>query len=145
MEYLMKKSKMISFTGKPGKCIVPVCSEENMHYFGLFDRDGNKVMESVFKSLEYAKERAEVEFSNREYSVKDLDEEWYITTALRYRKRIKQLHPSFRSTNLVLDMSQMYYSRQPNDWYTYIPFDYNGVRWEYRETASNDWIHKLSS
>lgn len=138
-------SKVMNFTGNVGRCIVPVCSVENMHEFGLYDKNGNEIMTSMFHSLEYAKERAMAEFPDRDYYVRDLTEEWYVKKALAYRKQIKKLHPNFRLTNLILDMSQMYYSRLSNEWYTFIPFEYNGVRWAYRENPAGDWIHKISN
>lgn len=136
------ETKIIEFSGIPGKCVVPVCTEEDRHEFGLFDEDGKQVMTSMFCSMDYAVQRAKEEFPDEDYTVRDLTEEWYISTAIRYRRRIKIIHPSFKLTKLVLDMSRMYYSRQPNDWYTCIPFEYGGNSWVYRETASEGWVHR---
>ena len=39
-------------------------------------------------------------------------------------------------------MSELIYSRTPNDWYTFIPFEYNGSQWNYRENAKEEWVEK---
>lgn len=136
-------SKIVSFPDELGCCIVPVCSEDNMHEFGLYDSEGKQLHTGYFTSIEQAKLRAADEFPGNNYIIKDLDEEWYITTAKIYQKRIKKLYPSFKKSGLVLDMSNMYYNRNPNNWYTYIPFTYYGAKWCYRETANDDWIEKI--
>lgn len=134
--------KQICYPQGVGTLIVPISSEENMHEFGLFDIAGNLVKSSYFKDLDRAVLRAKEEYPSDAYTVKDLTEKWYIETALRYRKRIRQLHPSFRTSSIILDLSKMYYGRNPDNWYTFIPFTYKGVQWEYRESAGGDWIQK---
>lgn len=140
-----KKTKVIHFpSGTPGSLIVPVSTEEDMHEFGLYDKDGEQVDTGYFKSMERAIEKAKEAYPGMEFTVRDLDEEWYVKIATEYRKRIKKLRPSFTMTNLVLDMSKMYLSRNPNDWYTYIPFTHRGVKYDYRETADGtEWITKV--
>lgn len=133
--------KRIMFKGIQGECIVPVSSDENMHEFGLYNENGDEIMTSFFCTLEYAREKATIEFPDNDYVVRDLTEEWYIRKAIEYRKRIKRLNPRFRISKLILDMSHMYYSRTPNDWYTYIPFEYNGCWYSYRETAGEEWLN----
>lgn len=137
-------SKEISFpSGTPGKCIVPVCNSDNLHEFGLYDKDNNQLHTAYFSSMEKATQKAKVEFPDLEFTIKDLDEEWYVKKAMEYRQRIKKLHPSFKLTGIILDMSKMYYSRSVNDWYTYIPFTYQDVKWNYRETPDGkEWVHK---
>lgn len=131
-----------SFKGTPGYCIVPADTEdkfEPLHYFGLYDEDGNKLAEKPFGSLNIAQERAKANFPDREYFVSDLTEEWYVLMAQEYRVRIKGLKPSFKLSSIVLDMSRLCYSRSPDNWYTVIPFQYNGVCWVYHESASTEW------
>lgn len=138
-------SKEVFFTGAPGKCIIPSCEEDSeLHEFGLYDENNNQVKTAHFTSLEIAVSKAQESFPEENYTVKDLTEEWYVKKALEYRMRIKKIHPSFKITNIVLDMSQLYYKRSPENWYTFIPFTYNGQTWNYRETASEEWIHKAS-
>lgn len=134
--------KVVYFPDALGLCIVPVCSEEQMHEFGLFDEVGKRLRTGYFCSMERALERKQEEFPGSNYSVKDLDEEWYVEKAQQYRGRIKELHPAFRKSEIILDMSELYYGRTPENWYTYIPFFYNGQRWVYRESAREDWIEK---
>lgn len=139
-------SKEIFFEGVPGKCIVPTCEEDSeLHEFGLYDKNNNQVKTAYFSSMEIAVSKAQESFPEENYTVKDLTEEWYVKKALEYRKRIKKIHPSFKITNIVLDMSQFYYNRSPEYWYTIIPFTYNGQKWNYRETAGagEEWVHKV--
>lgn len=129
----------------PGYCFVPEASADELHEFGLY-KDGVQIDSGMFSSMERAKERLKDFYSESEiesFSVKDLDEEWYIVTASRYRNRIKELKPSLKKSNIILDVSRMIYNRRPENWYTYIPFTYNGQEYEYRETAGGDWVDKV--
>lgn len=55
-----------------------------------------------------------------------------------------KLKPSFHVSEIIPDMSETYYSRNPNHWYTFIPFTYKGEKWGYRETADgSEWVEKV--
>lgn len=125
-----------------GKCTFPVSYEDDMHEFALCDGQGKLLHTGYFVNIDIARQSAERNFPGNDYLVKDLTEEWYIEIANYYCRRIKKLHPSFKISLIELDLSKMYYSRSLNDWYTFIPFSYKGVAWDYRETASEDWICK---
>jgi len=128
----------------PGYCYVPVSSEEDMHEFGLYNEEGTEIGTGYFSSAERAKEKAEGAFGNiSSCEIRDLDEEWYISIALRYRNYIKKLHPSFKKSSIILDMTRLYYKHCPVEWYVYIPFTYNGSKWCYRENASKEWEERV--
>lgn len=133
------------FNGTPGYCIVPADTDdklEPLHYFGLYDESGSKIAEQPFCSLAFARKRAKDNFPDKIYCVKDLTEEWYVSMAQEYRRRIKGLMPGFKISNVVLDMSRLCYGRTPENWYTVIPFQYNGSNWVYRESASEEWCDR---
>ena len=126
--------------GTPGFCIVPEASADELHEYGLF-KNGLRIDSGMFSGKERAEERLGDYYPCTEgYEVRDLDEEWYVSTAIRYRDRIKELKPSLKKSNIILDMSRMIFNRRPENWYTYIPFSHNGKEWEYRETAGGDWV-----
>lgn len=136
-----KKKKMVSLIKEIGFCYLP--DNDEMHEYQLVNKNGDVLFESsCFESREKAILSAKKIFPGVDFEVIDLTEKWYIKLAEAYRTRIKNLHPSFKETNIILDMSKLYYSRTPNDWYTFIPFEYNGTQWNYRETASGEWIEK---
>lgn len=138
IKYPVRTSKDV-----PGECIVPVASEEEPHEFILLCGD-EQVDSGCFRSKEIAEERIKVHYPDlAEYTLKDVTEEWYIQKALCYRDRIKKLRKSFAKSNIILDTSRMIYTRRPENWYTYIPFTYNGQEWEYREDAGGDYIAKV--
>ncbi len=124
--------------------ILPVSSEDDPHEFALIGKDGSTLFESCFDTYEYAVKRAGEEFPNLEFTVRDITQEWLVEKARIYVRRIKKLKPSFRKTNLTLDMSKMYYSRTPNSWETYIPFSYKNRKYAYIENASKDFIREVN-
>lgn len=140
IDFPVEKSKCT-----PGFCIVPEASADELHEYGLF-KDGLRIDSGMFCSMERAKERLTDFYFETELEaceLRDLDEEWYVSTAIRYRDRIKELKPSLKKSNIILDMSRIIYNRRPENWYTYIPFSHNGQEWEYRETAGGDWVEKV--
>ncbi len=120
--------------------ILPDASKESPHCFGLYDESGKKLTTAYFPSYKIAVQRAKEEYAGKIFTVEDLDNKWLIETAGRYRVRIKQLHKSFKSAMLIMDMTNLYYSRTPENWYTVIPFTYKGKRYVYRENVKEDWI-----
>ena len=139
----MREVKTINLPGVPGTCIVPISTEDDMHEFGMFDENGNEHHSGYFKNMERAKQRAAEEFPEEKWVIRDLTEEWYVQIAVEYRKRIKKLKPSFNISQIIPDMSEMYYSRRPNTCYTFIPFMYKDTIWHYRETADgSEWVEK---
>lgn len=139
----MEKKKVYYADKCPGYCYIPASTEEDRHEFGLYDENGIEIDTGFFINAEIAMEKALVYYgSDKTFTIKDLTEEEYVSIALRYRNFIKKLHPSFKKSNIILDMTEMYLSRRPEDWYTFIPFDYNGVQWCIRETASAEWVEK---
>ena len=126
-----------------GYCFISGSTEKNMHYFGLFDSQGNKIMECPFANMDAAINAAKIEFPDDTCDIRDLTCEWYKSIAIRYRKRIKNLRKSFKTSNIILELDKMFYSRNPNDWYTFIPFSYEGGKWYYRETADGkEWLER---
>ena len=127
----------------PGYCYVAVATEDEPHEYELH-KAGELLAESYFSSMERAEEKVKEAFPELEgYEVRDITEEWYVTKALLYRNRIKELRPSFKKSSIICDVSRMIYNRRPVNWYTYIPFFYNGQEYEYRESAGGDWIEKV--
>ena len=127
----------------PGICIVPVASEDDLHEYSL-EKDGGRITTGMFSSMERAKKMVKEDYPNLEgYEVRDITEEWYVTKAFLYRNRIKELHPSFKKSDIILDVSRMIYSRSFNNWHTYIPFTYKGQEWKYIENAGGDGIEKV--
>lgn len=141
------EKKKIYYTDKcPGYCYVPVSSEEDKHEFGLYDAEGTKIDEGFFTNMEIAiKKAVEVYGSDMIFTVKDLTEEEYLTLALKHRNYIKKCHPSFKKSNIILDMTRLYLRHCSVEWYTYLPFTYNGVEWCYRETASSEWVERVGA
>lgn len=124
--------------------IVPVASEEEYHYFGLLDEQGKIIMENLFCEYGRAAACAKEEFPDCNYTVKDTTREWYIDLAVRYFKYIRKLKPSFRKSGIIIDMSGLYYSRHPDSWGTYIPFQYRNNRYIYVETASEEFVYEVN-
>lgn len=120
--------------------LIPQASEENPHEYEAY-YNGELIGNCFFTSLEEATQKAkeQIQFD----SIVDVTEKWYYDIGEKYINRIKKLHPSFRKSGLVVDLTKMFYSRNPNDWYTFIPFTHKGTKWNYRETASGDWLEKV--
>ena len=139
-----KSKKLVEIHMGQGNCYLPV--EDNIwHEYQLVDKDGEIIVESsCFENINKAKEAAYRQYPGVEFDIIDLTEKWYVELASSYTKRIKELHPAFKVSNIILDMSELYLSRSPEDWYTFIPFEYKGVKWVYRETAGGDWIEKIT-
>lgn len=121
--------------------IVPITSEEEYHYFDLLDEQGNIIMENPFCGYERAAACVKEEFPDCNYTVKDITREWYIDLAVRYVKYIRRLKPSFKKSGIIMDMTGLYFSRNPDSWGTYIPFQYRGKRYVYAETASEEFVY----
>ena len=126
-----------------GMCILPVSSEDDLHLFGLFDKDNNEIDSGYFSSLERALETMPEEYKGKGYTIKDLDEEWLLNKGMELRDRIKKLCPSIKKSGLTLDLSELYCNHHnPNIMYTFVPFEYKGTIWHYREHAGEDWVEK---
>lgn len=125
--------------------IVPMASEEEYHYFGLVDEQGKMVMENLFCGYERAATCANEEFPDCNYTVKDMTREWYIDFAVRYFKDIRRLKPFFKKSGIIMDMTGVYYSRNPDSRGTYIPFQYRGKRYVYAETVSEEFVYKVDT
>ena len=133
--------KLVRLSNEIGYCYLP--NNDEPHEYQLLNKKGEAICDSsYFESKEKAIRAAQKEYPGVEFSVIDLTEKWYIQQAEKYRSRIKKLHPSFKKTSIILDMSELIYSRTPNDWYTFIPFEYNGSQWNYRENAKEEWVEK---
>lgn len=133
--------KLVRLTDEIGYCYLP--NNDESHEYQLLNKKGEAMCDpSYFESKEKAILAAQKEYPGEAFSVIDLTEKWFIQQAENYRSHIKKLHPSFKKTSIILDMSEFLYSRSPNDWYTFIPFEHNGSQWNYRETASKEWIEK---
>ena len=142
----MEKKKVFYKDQCPGYCYVPVSSEEDMHEFGLYDEKGTEVSTGYFANAETVMEKAVAYYGcDKVFTVKDLTEEEYLAIALSHRNFIKKLHPSFKKSNIILDMTEKYISRCPEDWYTFIPFEYNGEKWCIRETAGTEWVERVGA
>lgn len=125
--------------------IVPMASEKEYHDFGLLDEHGKIIMENLFCGYEYAAACAKKEFPDCSYTVKDMTREWYINLAVQYVKYIRKMKPSFKRSGIIMDMSGLYYSRNPDSWGTYIPFEYRGKRYVYAETASEEFVYEAGA
>lgn len=125
--------------------IVPMASEEDYHYFGLMDEQGKIIMENPFGGYERAVVCAKKEFPYCNYTVKDMTRKWYIDLAVQYVNYIRKLKPSFRKSGIIIDMSGLYYSRHPDSWGTYIPFQYRDKRYVYAETASEEFVYEVDT
>lgn len=136
------KNSCIMYDGI-GKVIVPLPSKEETHLFGLYDQKGEKIDEGYFENEKVALAKAKMIYEGSNMRVKDLDVERYLELSRVYRKRIKELHKSFKITMLVLDFTEWFRSTTCNCYYTYLRFTYKEVKWVYREDASGDWIDKI--
>lgn len=137
--------KKINFLNETGYCYIPGNEDHRLHYFQCLDSEGTVLHEeSYFPSMEKAIEAAKREYPDKDCKIVDLTEKWYLELAEQYRSRIKRLQPNFKKTHIILDISEMYYSRSTTDWYTFIPFEYNGNYWNYRENAMNEWLEKTN-
>jgi len=125
--------------------IVPMASKEDYHYFGLLDEQGKIIMENPFCGYGRAVVCAKKEFPDCNYTVKDMTRKWYIDLAVQYVKHIRRLKPSFRKSGIIIDMSGLYYSRHPDSWGTYIPFQYRDKRYVYAETASEEFVYEVDT
>ena len=136
-------TKISAFPDGLGKCILPVSSEDDKHLFGLFDKDDNEIETGYFRSIERALEKLPEEYKGKGYILKDLDEEWLLNKGMEIRDRIKQLCPSVKKSGLTLNLSELYCNHaDPNVMYTFVPFEYKGTVWHYREHAGEDWVEK---
>lgn len=126
-----------------GICILPVSTEEDKHLIGLFDKDNNEIDSGYFSSVERALEKLPEEYRDKGYVLKDLDEEWLLNKGMEIRDRIKKLCPSIKKTGITLNLSELYFNHHnPNIMYTFVPFEYKGTIWHYREHAGEDWVEK---
>lgn len=126
-----------------GMCILPVSSEEDKHLIGLFDKDNNEIETGYFSSIERALETLPEEYRDKGYVLKDLDEEWLLNKGMEIRDRIKKLCPSIKKTGITLNLNELYCNHHnPNIMYTFVPFEYKGTIWHYREHAGEDWVEK---
>lgn len=122
--------------------MLPEPSQRDLHEFGIIV-NGKCVDSSYFASYQDAITKAALQIDYPYDEIIDLTKKWYVDVATKYIQRIKKIHPSFKITSLKLDMTRLYYSRTAKDWYTYIPFQYKGTKWAYRENAKEDWIEKM--
>ena len=137
------KTEMVSLGGI--HIIIPMASEDEYHYFALMDMEGQTIMENPFCGYEKAAACAEREFPGCNYTVKDMTKECYASLAVRYAGYIRKLKPSFRKSGITMDMSGLYYSRHPDSWGTYIPFQYRDKRYVYAETASAEFVYEVDT
>lgn len=102
----------------PGYFVMDESTEDNMHEFSLSFTDSEVAFTSYFRNLERAKEKAQIEFSDREYTIGDLTIKETRNKAEKYRNYIKKLRPSMNKSSIILDMRNMVCSRTCDSWHT---------------------------
>ena len=132
--------KKTPFIDDIGYFIPTESNEDNYHEFGIY-QNGNRIETGFFPSIDVAREKAKPYYSG-EYEIKDETIKEEMRIALTYRKEIKKVKRSFKSTNIIIDMCGFYGDRFG---YRYIPFYYNGKKYAYREEASGKaWVDEIN-
>ena len=110
-----------------------------MKLYFLIDKQGQVIKEAYFKD----KKTAIQSLPDEHKHCRVVDENERLTE--KYLPRIKAAKPTLRKSGIVMDMENAVFIRNGHtgEFYTYIPFTHYGVKFCFRENASEEWVEKV--